>query len=172
MKIELGAFEKREGWITIDKDQRSDLCMDLTDPIPFPDNSVDHIYSSHLLEHFYFLDMYKLLRECLRVLKPEGIFEAAVPDMRPYIEAYFKPRGSLIIPEKSLYTPAWHFFSNIDYINYMGSLDGIHKWMFDDENLPLIIENAGFRNVKLREFKEGLDMQERKHESIYVEAVK
>ena len=172
MKLELGAFEKREGWVTADLDTRSDLRINLMDALPFADNSVEQIYSSHLLEHFYFIDMNRLLKECLRVLIPGGIFEAAVPNMRPYIEAYLKPEEEFSIPEEKIYRPAFHYFSRIDYINYMGSLGGIHKWMFDEENLPLIISNAGFKNVQLREYKEGLDMLERKWESIYVEAIK
>jgi hypothetical protein len=44
--------------------------------------------------------------------------------------------------------------------------------MFDDENLPLIIKHIGFREVKLRDFKEGLDLEGRRDESIYVEGVK
>lgn len=51
-------------------------------------------------------------------------------------------------------------------------LDGIHRFMFDEENLPLIIQNVGFREVKLRSFKEGLDIREREWESIYVEGIK
>jgi len=172
-KLELGAYEKRKGWIVIDKDPRSDLALDLSfATLPFPDNSVSQIYSSHLLEHFFFPEMERLLKECLRVLQPDGLFEAAVPDMKPYIEAYLKPEGSFVIPEKSIYRPAFHYFSRIDYINYMGYLDGIHKFMFDEENLPLIINYVGFRNCKIRTFKSGLDMPERQHESIYVEAVK
>jgi predicted SAM-dependent methyltransferase len=172
MKIELGSFQKREGWTTVDLDPRADICQDLNSPLSnFKDNSIDQIYSSHLLEHFYYPDMKKLLLECLRILKPNGAFEAAVPNMRPYIEAYLRPSIDFVFPNK-IYQPAFHYFSKIDLINYMGSLDGIHRWMFDEDNLPLIISEVGFRNVKLREFKEGLDLFERREESIYVEAVK
>lgn len=172
MKIELGTWEKREGWTTVDLDSRADICHDLNLPLSyFGDNSIDQIYSSHLLEHFYYPDMQRLLFECLRILKPNGIFEAAVPNMRIYIEAYLDSSKEFVFPNQ-IYQPAFHYFSKIDLINYMGSLDGIHKWMFDEENLPLIIASVGFRNVKMREFKAGLDLEERRKESIYVEAIK
>lgn len=172
MKLELGSWNKREGWITVDLDSRSDLILDLMGPLPFENNSIEQIYSSHLLEHFYFPDMQRLLKECLRVLIPGGLFESAVPNMRPYIEAYLHPEKPFEIPQEHMYLPAYHIFSSIDFINYMGSLNGIHKWMFDEKNLPKIIEYAGFRNARIRDFKEGLDMPERKWESIYVEAIK
>ena len=39
--------------------------------------------------------------------------------------------------------------------------------MFDDENLPAFLRLAGFHRVSLREFKDGLDLPQRKYESIY-----
>ena len=169
MKLELGSLAKRDGWTTMDVDGGCDIQHDLMKPLPFPDNSIEQIYSSHLLEHFSFPDMIKLLKECYRILIPNGMFDACVPNMRPFIEAYFKPEGSFEwLPDYRVF----HYFSRIDWINYMGYLDGIHKWMFDDENLPLIIASVGFRNVRSREYKEGLDMPHRKHESVYVEGIK
>ncbi|MFM6204094.1 class I SAM-dependent methyltransferase, partial [Planktothrix sp.] len=173
IKIELGSAQKRiEGWLTMDLDPNSDLCMDLSKPLPFPDNCVEEIYSSHLLEHFSFPDpMLNLLSECYRVLKPGGIFKIAVPDARIYIESYEKP--DQFDPEKHcLYTPAYHYHSKIDFINYIAYMDGHHRYLFDNENLPIIIANIGFENVKLREFEPGLDLETRKHESIYAEARK
>lgn len=41
--------------------------------IPFQDKSVDFLYSSHMIEHLPFMDVYKLLKEFDRVLKPTGI---------------------------------------------------------------------------------------------------
>lgn len=43
---------------------------------------------------------------------------------------------------------------------------------FDEENLPLILPKAGFKDVKLREFDPTLDLQQRIYESIYAEGKK
>lgn len=171
MNLELGAFEKRDGWITLDLHPDSDIRHDLLKPLPFGDNSVDQIYTSHLLEHFFFADIIKILKECYRVLVPNGVFSSAVPNMRPYIEAYFSPEKEFVPPHE-IDKDHLHYFSRIDLINYMGSLNGLHKWMFDDENLPLIVKSVGFEEVKIREFKDGLDLLGRKDESIYVEGIK
>lgn len=170
MKLELGAYSKRYGWITLDQNDQCDICHDLLEPLPFDDNSIEQIYSSHLLEHFCFPDLIKLLKECYRVLIPNGIFEASVPNMMPYIEAYANPE-KFVFPHE-VDNNVFHYYSKIDYINYMGHLNGTHHFMFDDENLPLIINSIGFRNVRLRDFKKGLDLLERKDESIYVEGMK
>ena len=173
IKIEFGSSQKRmEGWITMDLDPNSDLCMDLSQPLPFPDNCVEEIYSSHLLEHFSFPDpMVNFLSECYRILKPGGFFKIAVPNARIYIESYENPEQ--FDPEKyCLYTPAYHYHSKIDFINYIAYMDGHHRYLFDEENLPKVIAHGGFENVKLRDFEPGLDLESRKHESIYAEAIK
>jgi predicted SAM-dependent methyltransferase len=172
LKLELGSWEKRmPNWITIDQDPRADICLDLSKGLPFADNSVDEIYSSHLLEHFFYPDMRKLLVECHRVLKSGGVFKTAVPNMRIYIDAYVKPE-EFKVPEQSLYKPAFHYFSKIDFVNYMAYLDGIHRFMFDEENLPKIIAEVGFRDVAIRPFELGLDLESRRHESVYAGGVK
>ena len=47
-----------------------------------------------------------------------------------------------------------------------------HKYLYDEENLVLILESKGFKNVRLRNFDPSLDLKERDFESIYAEAQK
>jgi hypothetical protein len=49
---------------------------------------------------------------------------------------------------------------------------GHHRYMFDEENLQLILSKAGFVDVRLREFDPDLDLEARAHESIYVQGAK
>lgn len=50
--------------------------------LPYDDNSVDEVYSAHLLEHFRGRDQVDAaLAEWVRVLKPGGLLRVAVPDM-------------------------------------------------------------------------------------------
>jgi SAM-dependent methyltransferase len=46
-------------------------------PLPFKENSVDVIYTRHTLEHIS--DLEHILREFLRVLKPDGRLSVTVP---------------------------------------------------------------------------------------------
>lgn len=50
--------------------------------LDYPDNSVDEVYASHVLEHFGADETELVLKEWVRVLKPGGIIRIAVPDMR------------------------------------------------------------------------------------------
>jgi len=169
IKLELGAGENREipGWTYADLNENCDLTLDLTQPLPFPDNSVDMIYSSHLLEHFRYPELLDLLGECLRILKPGGVFSAAVPNARLYLEAYQNPANF----DPALfcrYEPAYNYNSKIDYINYMSYMDGHHNYMFDEENLNAILKKTGFKAVRLRGFDKLLDMEVRHFQTIYV----
>ncbi|CAN5555704.1 hypothetical protein BH11BAC2_BH11BAC2_04440 [soil metagenome] len=55
--------------------------------LPFPDNSFDMVYSSHVLEHIP--DQDKALREIYRVLKPGGIHFCVVPASFEKVYAFF-----------------------------------------------------------------------------------
>ena len=79
------------GWINVDANAFSakvDLWLDLRNPLPFPDNSVDAIYSHHVIEHL--ADMEGHLKDVHRVLKPSGVYRVAGPDgdaaIRKYLE--------------------------------------------------------------------------------------
>lgn len=50
------------------------------DKLPFDHNSLDFVYSSHLIEDFQ--DWWPLLREWVRVLKPGGNLVILVPDKK------------------------------------------------------------------------------------------
>ncbi len=171
--LELGAGDRRlKGWTTIDWGGESDLCLDLSLPLPFPDACVDGIYSSHVLEHFaYPQPLCGLLAECRRILKPKGFFSAAVPNARPYFEGYFQPDA--FDPEtRCLYRPAYHYHSAIDYVNYIAYMDGHHRYMFDEANLPAILTQAGFEDARIRAFDPSLDLEERRDDSIYTVCTK
>lgn len=173
IRLEIGAGPERKipGWTTVDLSEGCDLVLDLSKPLPFPDNSVDRIYSSHVLEHFYFKDLMALLSECRRVLKPSGTFSASVPNARIYIEAYLHP-DSFEPATYCRYAPAYNYNSKIDYLNYMAYMDGHHRYMFDEENLLAVLSKTGFRNTRLREFDPVLDLPQRDIQSIYVIAEK
>lgn len=173
IKLEIGAGPERkiQGWTTADMCDGCDLVLDLAKPLPFPDNSIEKIYSSHVLEHFYYNDLLKLLSECRRVLKLSGVFSASVPNARLYIEAYSRPE-SFDPKIFCRHAPAYNYNSKIDFLNYMAYMDGHHRYMFDEENIIAILAKAGFRNSCLRPFEAGLDMKERDFQSIYVQAEK
>lgn len=179
IKLELGAGgRKLDGWVSVDMSEPTDLLHDLRDPLPLPDNCVDEVYSSHVMEHLHYRDLRHLLTECVRVMKTDGLFRCAVPDARIFLAAYFNPTN--FKPLESVdgrvplcgFEPAYHYHAPIDYVNYMAYMDGHHRFLFDTENLGPILERAGFRSARARQFDPSIDPDWHSHMSIYFESRK
>ena len=173
VKIELGAGPfRKSGWISLDL-SGADINIDLTKSVlPFPDNSVDCFYSSHVFEHFSYPEpMLSILKECYRCLKNGGTFEISVPNAAMYVDAYFigeYPKGTQSDP----HLPAFHHNSPIDIINYTAYMAGEHKHMFDIQGLLAILKEAGFKTPVRREYNPSIDLEVRQWESIYAKAYK
>ncbi len=172
LKLEIGAgARKMPGWITLDMHTEATICANILEVgIPLPDESVSEIYSSHFLEHFYMREIWDILAECMRVMRPGGVFKISVPDASLYVRGYL---GGFY-PRLARYEPGYFYNTPIDTLNYIAYLGGAyqHKHMFDMENLLTILAKAGFRNVTERTFEQGLDVPGRDEESIYAGAVK
>lgn len=171
LEIGLGESKKKKGFITSDLNLKTDFPYDLRLGLPFPNESIDLVYSEHVLEHFSYGDLISLLKDCYRVLKPNGVFSLVVPNARKYIEGYFHPE-IMDVEKDCVYQFGLSYKSKIDYVNYIFYMDGQHRYMFDEENILTILSEIGFKDVKLRNFDPALDKEERKHNSLYAEGIK
>ena len=77
VRLDLGAGDNAiEGFTPIDRRMGTEVY-----PLDrYADNSVEEIRASHILEHFPFAEVAKVLTEWVRVLKPGGRIRIAVPD--------------------------------------------------------------------------------------------
>ncbi len=66
------------------------ISHDLTQGIPFPDESFDVVYHSHVLEHFPKAEAEPFIQECYRVLRPQGILRVVVPDLEQIAKIYLE----------------------------------------------------------------------------------
>lgn len=84
VKLNIGAGDtKIEGFTPIDRKLGSEAY-----PLSqYADNSVDELRASHILEHFGFTELDKVLKEWVRVLKPGGRIRIAVPDVDKVLAA-------------------------------------------------------------------------------------
>jgi len=171
LRLDVGAGDqKRPGWTTIDITDNCDLFWDLRNGIPFPSNSVDFVYSSHVLEHMPYEAGQKILAEALRVLKPGGTIAICVPNSRLYIDAYLG--NAPLSDDHDFWEPALVSRSGIDLLNYVAYMGGEHACMFDEPSLVARLERVGFADAQARSFDSSIDLPEREFESIYAQGTK
>lgn len=87
MKLILGGHWNKgpEGWTPLtERDQ------DITRRLKWADNSVDVIFTEHVIEHITFLQAIGFMKEAKRVLKPGGIFRVVAPMVDVFSEAEFR----------------------------------------------------------------------------------
>ncbi len=77
-------------WINIDFRKKPPYVKqaDLKKGIPLESETADVVYHSHLLEHFTRSKAEFFIRECYRVLKPNGILRVVVPDLEQIAKWY------------------------------------------------------------------------------------
>lgn len=131
--------------------------------LPFPDGSVDYVYGSHILEHFYSDVGERLLQDIYRVLRKGGRVRICVPDLNFAIGLYL--RGE---KERSLA----YFFKDSKAREFYR-----HNYMYDFEILEDALRKAGFSCVEKKAYRQGdvpdiERLDNRPDETLYVEALK
>lgn len=75
--LEIGAKVTREGWDNIGLE--AGIIHDCTFPMPFEPDTYDGIFSEHFIEHLHKHEGIRHLKDCKRILKPEGTIRIAWP---------------------------------------------------------------------------------------------
>ncbi|NSL85513.1 methyltransferase domain-containing protein [Chitinophaga sp. Mgbs1] len=129
-KLVIGASKVFEsGWIPTEV-QHFNLLLPDTWNKYIPDNSVSAFLAEHVWEHLTYEEGLTAAKTCHRYLKPGGYLRIAIPDGFHSDPAYInivKPGGT-----------GW------------GADD--HKLLYNYRLLTTLLENAGFREVKLLEY--------------------
>ena len=123
---------------------------DITKGLRLGDSSVDLVYCSHVLEHLSLVDLRRSLIEVKRILKPNGVFRAVLPDLKHELLLYdqddspeacskFMVRTSLGVECRSNGIIGWlrSFFGNSK-----------HLWMWDYKGIEFELDNAGFSAIR------------------------
>jgi SAM-dependent methyltransferase len=150
----------------------SDLIIhDLTKPLPFSNNEIDFVYSSHALEHLYPADGARLIADAFRVLKPGGMIRIVVPDLYYGVSRYIAMRDAA-----SEDATAAAILLNWLQLSKPGHRDP-HLWMYDAASLTDLLRSSGFVEVTVCNHKCGRMpdvniLDNRPDDSLHVEAVK
>lgn len=152
--------------------------VDAAKGFPHPDQSVNAIYSSHMLEHLDVEEAKHFLSEAYRVLETGGVLRIVVPDLRKLSNAYLEDGDADKFIRNSLLT-TMRPISLVERFKYIFVGHRHHLWMYDSQSLVKVLTQMGFIEVRPQDFGSTrilnpgeLNLNEREDESICVEAVK
>lgn len=148
---------------------------DCRKPLPFDDGSVDHVLCSHFLEHVYPDEASAIVADYWRVLRASGTLHLIVPDLRRMAKEYLAScdpraahefvRGTLLGAEQ----PTSLLFRALTLLGYEGLM---HRWMYDQQSLTRLVEEAGFELVDRSTVPSALFRSEPEDQSVHIAARK
>lgn len=123
------------------------IYMDLNEGFPLPDDSFDYVFSQQGIEHFTYYRAVKILRECLRVLKPRGKIRIETPNLNYFIDRY-RNNDRAVAPAthqfaKELDAPPTHLTSLNSIFFQFG-----HQYVYDIQALIDLCRQCGFADVR------------------------
>ncbi|MBD3338486.1 MAG: methyltransferase domain-containing protein [Candidatus Lokiarchaeota archaeon] len=151
-----GGSEKLDGFLNTDI--LGKIPINISKKLPFPDQSVDIIYSCHVIEHLYYKDFKFFMKEAHRVLKEDGLHIIMTPSLEKLFEILYhkeelKPillRGHEKLAREKL-NPAL-------LINKMIHIYYGHRFLHDFESIYNVALRAGFSKIKKISFGEIPDV--------------
>lgn len=155
----------------LDRVNSSDILhFELTRGLPFPDDSVPAVFSSHFFEHLDRDEAEALAHECHRVLVPGGIVRICVPSLEQVAE---NMRRALVEYDQGSVEPIQKFVTG-DTTGFNNKYSN-HRWMYNFAEMRLLLAKAGFRDIVERSFRVGAIPDVERLDTrggLFVEAVK
>jgi predicted SAM-dependent methyltransferase len=159
IKIHAGCGKRDfgSGWFNIDMANFPHIHHQDIGKLPFPDNSVDLIYSAHTIEYFDRQEVIPLLLEWKRSLKPGGIMRLAVPNFCMLAKLYMDGK----YPLKNLLGP---MYGRMD----VGNKLIYHKTVYDCVDLMELLSSIGMKNLRRYNWQDTEHAQFDDHSQAYL----
>ena len=141
-----------DGWLNTDLDPTSncEVIIDASKKFPLPSNSMDIIYCEHLIEHLDWKGGIYCLRECFRVLRPNGILRISTPDFGRLTQFYLEDNSEnteyMKFGIEHFVNPVPRAYSKALVVNNFFRSWG-HQVIYDYNLLHEALKLTGFANV-------------------------
>ena len=141
----------KEVRLDIDKSVDPDIVNSIVNMVDVKDSEFDMIYSSHNIEHLHLFDVEKALIEFKRVLKNGGHVNIACPNLKEVAKYIAIDKINIILYESPAgpITPLDVLYGHVGMT--ANNVFMQHKSGFTASSLAYYLENAGFKDVHVRE---------------------
>jgi SAM-dependent methyltransferase len=143
-KLQVGCGSNSlKGWLNADI-VSGDIYLNATKRMPFNDRTFDFIFCEHFIEHISLGDSFNFLKECLRILKINGIIRITTPDLEKLIEIYFDTNKFARREDFIRITSDKIRISPCELFNRYFGQD--HKFIYDKTFIQSVLLKIGFAN--------------------------
>jgi predicted SAM-dependent methyltransferase len=179
LKVIFGShwFDTQE-WLVFNEEEQN-----IKKPLIFSNESVDVIYTEHVIEHVQFLDAVAFIQESKRILKSGGVFRVVCPMVERIMSAGFSDKNGKIFVHNFIET-----WSDEDKLMNELGLNGIfespetfflngiftkygHKFIWSAELMVKVLKVIGFREAAIKKIGEGINQEyciERRMRGLYL----
>ena len=123
--------------------------INITKKTPFENNTVDTIFSTHVIEHLHKNEILFFLKECYRILKPGGVNIIMTPSISKivktlYIDNEIKNRDYLLERQKK-----WASNTELNSCSYINGVfrNYGHRFILDSSFIKKECEKIGYKNI-------------------------
>jgi predicted SAM-dependent methyltransferase len=155
------------GWthVDINPECNPDLLLDATKPMPFDEGSVDFLHSEDFVDQLSLSEGEAFVRECRRIIKPEGVMRLLTVDLQRLVDLYVRGDQRLLsLWEQGVGIPLRT--RTLGEVLNEGMRQCGHRFVYDEETLRVLLESNGFRVQRVEcnqsEYPElrGLDLRQ------------
>ncbi len=136
--------------------------LDAAKRFPFEDNLFSYVFSEHMIEHLAYSQGTRMLKECHRILKPNGRIRISTPNLSFLLALYGEDRSDL--QERYI---EWATKTHVKDAPYCGATfvinnfvrDWGHKFIYDEPLLRFSLVEAGFSEIARCELNASEDVE-------------
>ena len=164
-KLHLGCGRNSlDGWLNSDQHPKSNniLRLNVTRRFPFEDKLFSYMFSEHMIEHLTYAQGTQMLKECHRILKPNGRIRISTPDLSFLLGLYFDDRSDL--QKQYIEWATKTHVKNAPYYDATFVINNFvrdwgHQFIYDEPSLRFALEKAGFSEIVRCEFNASEDVE-------------
>ena len=137
------------GWINVDLDPagRPEVVADLARALPFATGVADYIHTEDFIAQLDPMPLSGFLRECRRILKPEGVMRMLTPDLARFARMYLEDPQRLIWIWNTFVGVPLETGTACEVLNLGMRLAG--RFQYDFETYAKLAADAGLDTVRV-----------------------